>query len=385
MQSIFSLKISDNRIYGLDILRAFAIIFVILVHSDTMLPEWLFHKMYYFILDGVSIFFVLSGFLIGGILIKTFENATPSKRSLLNFWLRRWLRTLPNYFLILSILLILKSFFNTEFYALDYWTYFIFSQNLFTVHPSFFPEAWSLSVEEWFYLIIPIFISLLYLAKFSVKRAVLLTIVLIIILVTWYRYVRLGQVSIDNFKEWDFLIRKQVFTRLDSLMYGVLGAYLSYYYAEYWLKYKNYLFALGLFIFVLFKLGILSSGKYDLFQSVFSLSLFSVATLLLLPFLSTIKKGNGLLYKIVTLISLISYSMYLTHLSIVQGWILGRINLNELNLGWQQFLVIKYTLYWVLTLVLSFLLYKYFEVPMMNLRDKIKVGSSGVVPKFKFW
>jgi len=64
----------NNRIFGLDLLRACAIMFVVIGHGNYLLSN-----KYTDIIDiffgygGVSIFFVLSGFLIGGILIKNFR------------------------------------------------------------------------------------------------------------------------------------------------------------------------------------------------------------------------------------------------------------------------------------------------------------------------
>ncbi|RSK40513.1 acyltransferase family protein [Mangrovimonas spongiae] len=373
MKKIFSLKINESRIYGLDVLRAFAIIFVVLVHSDTILPEWFFSKIYYFILDGVSIFFVLSGFLIGGILIKAFEKKPLHRQMLFVFWIRRWFRTLPNYFLILTVLLFLKTWYNDSFNPYDYLNYYIFSQNLFYSHPSFFPEAWSLSVEEWFYLLTPILIFyFLKLSKLKVKQVVVIVIILLIIISTLIRYLKFSELTITNFKEFDFLIRKQVVTRLDSLMYGVFGAYLYYYYRAFWYKYKIVLFGLGMSIFIFLKIGVFSVGGYSVFYSVFSLTIVSIATLFLLPFLSSIKNGKGIIFKCLTFVSLISYSMYLVHLSIVQGWILGRLNLSYLGLSWKVYLLLKYFLYWFFTISISFILYKYFEIPIMNLRDRVK-------------
>ena len=70
MKNILSIRLDPHRIFGLDILRAFAIIFVMLDHGQQILPP-IFREICSFIsFDGVSIFFVLSGFLIGGILIK---------------------------------------------------------------------------------------------------------------------------------------------------------------------------------------------------------------------------------------------------------------------------------------------------------------------------
>src|SRR4051794_25447542 len=90
-----------QRVYGLDILRALAILEVVYAHAfrftDSRLP---------FLYDGVGIFFVLSGYLIGGILLKTINTTEFRKENLLKFWYRRWWRTLPAYYFVLvSIIL----------------------------------------------------------------------------------------------------------------------------------------------------------------------------------------------------------------------------------------------------------------------------------------
>ncbi|RSK33924.1 acyltransferase family protein [Hymenobacter metallilatus] len=87
---------SSNRVFGLDALRAFAICSVVLVHGAVWVsPSFTFFHRYINRFDGVAIFFVLSGFLIGGILIRTMESRLACLHTLWDFWLRRWLRTLP--------------------------------------------------------------------------------------------------------------------------------------------------------------------------------------------------------------------------------------------------------------------------------------------------
>ncbi|MFM2201235.1 MAG: hypothetical protein RL040_435, partial [Bacteroidota bacterium] len=144
---------TSSRVIGLDILRSIAILTVVLEHGEYLLPKR-FHSIYgrinFIHIDGVSIFFVLSGFLIGGILIKTIHKTDFTKQDLLQFWIRRWFRTLPNYLLILLIVLAARLLIFRDFGEFNY-TYFIFLQNAFSAHPAFFAEAWSLSVEEWFY------------------------------------------------------------------------------------------------------------------------------------------------------------------------------------------------------------------------------------------
>jgi peptidoglycan/LPS O-acetylase OafA/YrhL len=197
MTKIFKLKIDDRRIFGLDILRAFAILFVLLQHGSYLLPKKLKYYNHFIVIDGVTIFFVLSGFLIGGILIKTLERG-PSKnigfKTLLHFWKRRWYRTLPAYFFML-LLLCLIWYLNSDSTIKDVLIlthkYFIFSQNLISNHPWFFPEAWSLSVEEWFYLITPLLIFLLIIVfKISARKSTLLVAFVILLATTLIRLIK---------------------------------------------------------------------------------------------------------------------------------------------------------------------------------------------------
>src|SRR5258708_1726234 len=103
---IFKTQTEHKRIYGLDILRAIAILLVLYSHSIPFLSGIFSSKLLSLpIIDGVSIFFVLSGFLIGGILIKIIEKEGVSKVGLLNFWIRRWMRTLPLYYFVLTLLI----------------------------------------------------------------------------------------------------------------------------------------------------------------------------------------------------------------------------------------------------------------------------------------
>lgn len=372
---LFKINISIERIFGLDILRALAIFFVVWGHGTILFPKAISKYLLWIDFDGVSIFFVLSGFLIGGILIKNLEKKGPSIHSLFAFWTRRWLRTLPNYLLVLTFLAVSVLIFSDKFSISTLLKYYIFSQNLFFKPPPFFSESWSLSVEEWFYLLIPIFIYLLiYFVKLSTKKAVLYTALFVLISVTMFRLFRYYTIPIGNIYEFDKFFIKPVFTRLDTLMFGVIGALISYYYNKTWIRYKNQLLFCGIAIFLIIKyfLAILLS-EFNLFVCVFTFSTYSFATLCLLPFLSTYKTPlkKNVFYYIFTYLSLISYSLYLinlTTINVINRFILPNYNENSILL-----IIIKFIVYCLLSISLSILLYKYYEIPMMNLRDKIKL------------
>ncbi len=367
---MLKIKWGPERIYGLDILRAIAILMVVISHGRFLLPKT-FHSWHkYIVVDGVSIFFVLSGFLIGGILIKIIEDQTPQKNKLLNFWIRRWFRTLPNYFLILTFLIVLHEFLHPKFSVMDVKSYYYFSQNLFHRHPPFFGEAWSLSVEEWFYLIVPILIFGL-IKLVSPNKSVLIVCAAIIVFCTLLRYYRFSMEEINVARDWGQLLRKQVVTRLDSIMLGVIGAYIQYYFPKFWNKHTVLYLGIGLLIFVLGKTFRIYGmvNHLGFYSCTFSLLEVPLATLFLLPFLSNFQNGSGKIYKAITYISLISYSMYLVHNTLIKNTILKIMNLNSLINDENISIGINYFLYYFLTIILSILLYKYWEMPMMKLRD----------------
>ena len=97
---------SEKRIFGLDLMRAVAILMVLSSHLLWIYPpnngiiSQVFQLFGYL---GVEIFFVLSGFLIGRIVYRLYLQDDFTISSVLYFLKRRWFRTLPNYYLVLLI------------------------------------------------------------------------------------------------------------------------------------------------------------------------------------------------------------------------------------------------------------------------------------------
>jgi peptidoglycan/LPS O-acetylase OafA/YrhL len=367
MKNLLKIEVDNKRIFGLDILRCCAVMFVVIGHSNDLLPTPIAHYLSYIVLDGVAIFFVLSGFLIGGILIKLIDSKQVSWSLLINFWIRRWFRTLPNYILVLSILAV---FFRIDFGFFA--KYASFTQNLYKVHPWFFPEAWSLSIEEWFYLIVPFCIfTTIILFKLKPQKAVFYTAIFFLFAITFVRYYKFNVLPYQSFNQTDLYLnfKNQVITRLDSIMYGLIGAYLNYYYKAYWLKYKVFLLGAGIGLIILNESLEQNYQNNLLYFTVFSSAVGSIGTLFLLPFLGDFnpKLKTGFLFNIITKISLVSYSMYLINYTIVRNIIMPSFSTLGSNFIGK---ILSYSIFWIITAVLSTLIYKYFEMPLTKIRDK---------------
>jgi peptidoglycan/LPS O-acetylase OafA/YrhL len=161
---------------------------------------------------------------------------------------------------------------------------------------------------------------------------------------------------------------------MDSLIYGVLFAYLRYYHGALWARHRLGPLLAGLALLAFHKVTMFYQGEYlqqfGLYYSVFSSVLISVGTALLLPWLSALRHGRGLAFRFFSLISLISYSMYLVHFSLVQRILVPWMSSGLGGMAEPYLSIFKYLLFWVLTIGLSILLCKYFELPVMRLRDR---------------
>lgn len=157
-------------------------------------------------------------------------------------------------------------------------------------------------------------------------------------------------------------------------MYGLLGAYLQKYCNTFWNKNKRNGVILGLLgLFLYYFTNIESNGFY---RGVFSFSVTSLTVLCFLPFLTTIKSGATFGYKFITYISLISYSMYLSN-SLISDVLVYSFDwdywVKNTPLSWGVAKGICFILFWILTITVSFINYKYFELPVTHyLRKKME-------------
>src|SRR6476469_10780651 len=108
---------------------------------------------------GVDLFFVLSGYLIGGQLLAPLTRKEPVKLG--RFFLRRALRILPAYLVILAIYFVLPAW--REYPDISpLWKFLLSVQNIGLRGGTAFSPAWSLAVEDQFYLLLPFVLLFLY-------------------------------------------------------------------------------------------------------------------------------------------------------------------------------------------------------------------------------
>jgi peptidoglycan/LPS O-acetylase OafA/YrhL len=358
---------TQERIFGLDLFRAIAILCVVTVHGGFIINKAIPGFPGFSVPDGVELFFVLSGFLIGGMLIRLKESSKiESIPELLNFWKRRWFRTIPAYYLVLILNLAFAYWglnnANTDNFN---WNFVFFCQNLINPFTDFFWESWSLSVEEWFYLITPaliVFISYIVSKKAKPKHITFSVIVLLLFLPLMYRY-SISETKLDAF--WfDVTFRKTVITRLDAIMYGVLMAWLCFYYESTIQKWRWPLFITGVLVFILTK-RFISMDPTGFDAMTWHFSSMGLGSSMMLPLAASWKSCRNLFGKAIRHISLISYSMYLINLGLV-AMVLEKHFMPQNPL---QSITI-YISYWVIVVTASTLLYKHFEKPMTDLRDR---------------
>src|SRR6266446_507361 len=197
-----------------DGLRGLAILLVLIGHSGFL--EALPHAgMLEYTRFGVDLFFVLSGFLITGIL----ADSKGSPHYFRNFYARRALRIWPLYYLVLFVAFVVAPLFAPSMRptASSTWPAFVFYvQNIVFAHHDTYPfglgATWSLAVEEQFYLTWPVLVFLL--KKRTLAIVSVLLVVMSLSLRLWFHFhgAPLGFVHF-------FTI-----SRLDAIAFGSLAA-----------------------------------------------------------------------------------------------------------------------------------------------------------------
>jgi peptidoglycan/LPS O-acetylase OafA/YrhL len=203
--------LSAQRIASLDLLRGIAAFSVAVPHFFMYVTEGRSTAAEIISVTGVEVFFVLSGFVLAPQIL--FCVAERDWRTLRTFLVRRWMRTMPPYVIALTcISMILGQLGSGDFYR-----YFLYVSNLWRQHNTtdYYPIAWSLSVEEWFYLVFPIFLIVAVgLTGRRDKTACFLLALLFAGMIT------IARAAFGDAADWGENVRRVVVFRIDAIAYG---------------------------------------------------------------------------------------------------------------------------------------------------------------------
>jgi len=340
--------------FGLHIVRGTAILLVLICHCGIPNKEIKFQFGYY----GVELFFALSGFLIGQIIIRDIlEN--PSYKNLFTFYKRRWLRTLPLYYLVLILMIIIAYQHSVDF---DFpFGNFFFVQNFSRTMETFFPVSWSLSIEEWSYLLIPFLLLSLPIRKHS-GRSIMIFLVAFALVILLARII----INVKFRPDYDFSIRKSIPLQLDAIIYGFAIANIKLNFPK-WFRFFSHgaFFMITLLIFVVLNFFDSHILVYNFIDEKTTPARILLA--LLLPFLSTsllvMKLGKWTLIRsFFTSLSKYSYCLYLIHLTIFEWIIISAFA----SWHWLLEVAVAFTI----VLLIAAASYRFFEKPILDWRDR---------------
>ncbi|MET0982603.1 MAG: acyltransferase [Telluria sp.] len=359
----------SRRLHGLDTLRALAVTLVVLHHytlfvsNDDHTFGWVGRIGWV----GVDLFFALSGYLIGNQIFAA--TRTDAGLSLKNFYARRLLRTLPNYFVILAIYFLWPAF-REGAPLVPLWRYLSFTQNLGLAPGTAFSHSWSLAIEEQFYLLLPALALLGAALRLRVSAAW----IVIALVLAGGMLLRAGlwseHVDGQKYGTWFYykLIYYSSLCRLDELVAGVALALLKNRHPGLWSRLTeggNRWLAAGIAVTGP-TFWLLLGDRYSFASTVFGYPLLALGFgLLILAALSNRSLLRDLRVPGAGSLALWSYAIYLAHRGVCA---IGARVLDEMGHGPQTPTAIVALL--AASVLSGWLLYRLVETPFMLLRER---------------
>jgi peptidoglycan/LPS O-acetylase OafA/YrhL len=359
-----------RRVFGLEIARVCCALLIVFNHLNNYISDYSSICKFTFPIGYVAqdLLFGLSGFLIA----KRLADVGSGKLPLSTFLIYRWVRTVPLFYIFLIINYLLYTFLysnsndrlfaNTSFSLADY---VLFIQNFFSRHPGFYPEIWSIAIEEWCFFLYPLF--LMGISRFFTNKS---QNAINILLVTGLSFIVVMSVirgiwCYDSLLNIDWNIRKVVALRLDALAYGVVAYALVTKYPDFFKRYAIWLAIPGALaaLFISFAERISPDPLFN--ATIFTLIPTLIALMLPFFYFHTFESFPLRWKAIISHFSLVSYSVLLIHLYFLQFLLLQFFKPASLTES-----ILFTVAYFSLVLIVSTWVYNTIERPLINMRAR---------------
>jgi peptidoglycan/LPS O-acetylase OafA/YrhL len=329
---------------------------------------------------GVDIFFVISGFIISHILMR--EHKAAGRIGLRNFYLRRAIRLFPAYYVSLGLYGLLDPL-----PLKNVWANLLYVNNFLPITEQFMGWAWSLAIEEQFYIVFPV--ALILLLRLDARYRVAALVAVTLAAVALYGGLLAASAcqvpppfeAIDApvFLCYFDTLYDKFHTRFGALLMGVTVAYLyNYTRAVPWLdanpSWRRLLLALALLALVPFT-GFVETDGRGVFSTYFALNyfyLFALGIAYIILFTLTDGGKRSVVARFLSSrvwfpIAQLSYSAYLVHPTVILTIYLYVLTPTQVDAATALAVGVGLA---VLCFAVAALLYLFVERPAMNARER---------------
>lgn len=339
-----------SRYPNLDLFRALAILTVVFFHCCNLVgvPFWLWKTFEVLGSSFIESFCILSGFLVGTIYWD--EHDRTGTVDIKNFIIRRIYRTVPMYYLFMTLAYIAVYIVRGQDFS---WTYLFFLQN-YEQNMPFYVISWTLCVEEHFYLLMPF---LVWIFMRIPKKLTMVILTTLFILPLIFRYL-----SYDETVGLEFGYQTVAsHFRYENLLLGVVISQILYYNKTFFdklLPYRHVVYSATIVICLSFCfLPTLFKA-----QTLITVSgiLFAFCTIVAVRGVPITLATNPLTYKI----AISSYSTYLSHSLWLHVWVYI-FNYLEITSAW-----VKIPIMFIWSFAMGYVVFRFLEKPIIRLRNK---------------
>ena len=380
----FDLDLLDNRYPALHGLRVLAIVSVVQFHVTWIFAgeqgivldkDWVVSSLTVFF--GMDLFFMLSGFLIGSILLRSVEE--QGSQMIRRFYLRRVFRTFPSYYIVLTVLALTTALTALQRQHLVY--EYLYATNFLSLdRPSVLMFwGWSLALEEQFYLTVPLLFFVLSRMTSDRSRLALLGSL-------WAAALAMRLFIFFRYAPWnDFALYGALYfrthTRFDTLVAGIALALVNRHYKKQltvWLAHPFHRALVALpslaCLWILLRPW-LFGARYVQLVHVFAWG--TITTLMYFGFLLLLLYGDGVVQRALSVpifrkLATLGYGIYLVHIPICDRLIVPIAHAAQARhvsmlLVWPTLLILLL----LLSGALAYAMHVVIEKPSLRLRDRL--------------